>query len=148
MSRKSPVKCFRCQQTYKGSSVSWRSYGTNCDLLLHSVWQDGARAGVQTEPSIVMDESLSAYCGPTMTVFSSRTLGRMILATLLPDLTYWHREAQCVSQAGVWEWHPVIPLKVCPPPRPLLCTGDFKIKEAIHHLQHVLLRPSGEMKGE
>lgn len=95
-----------------------------------------------------MDESLSAYRGPTMTVFSSRTLGRMIWATLLPDLTYWHRAAQCISQAGVWEWHPVIPLKVRPPPRPLLCTGDFKIKEAIHHLQHVLLRPSGERKGE
>lgn len=32
-------------------------------------------------------------------------------------------------------------------PRPLVCTGDFKIKEAIHHLQHVMLRPDRERKG-
>lgn len=38
-------------------------------------------------------------------------------------------------------------LQVHLPPRPLLCTGDFKIKEAIHHQQHVMFRPYRE-KGE
>lgn len=36
------------------------------------------------------------------------------------------------------------PIKSASPSLSLLCTGDFKIKEAIYHLQHVMLRPYRE----
>lgn len=98
VSRKSRVNCFRCQPTYKGSSPIFRSYGTNCDLLFLSVRQDSPRACVQTEPGLWW-MSFSVYCGPAMTVCSSRTLGRMIWVVLLPDLPYWWRRAQYVAQA-------------------------------------------------
>lgn len=52
------------------------------------------------------DGWFSVYCGPAMTVCSSRTLGRMIWVVLLPDLPYWWRKAQYVAQAefgsGIW----------------------------------------------
>lgn len=111
MSQKSPVKCFRCQPTFKGSSVICPSYGTNFDLPLHSVRQDPPRTGAETELGLWW-MSLSASFGPTMTRCSSRTLGRMIWAMLLPDLTYRCRGTQYVAQAEFGEWHLVILLKV------------------------------------
>lgn len=141
------VKCFRCLPTYKGSSVICRSYGTNCDLLLHSVRQDSARAGVQTEPGLVMDESFCLLWPHDDCLFlqdiRENDLGH---AAARPHLLA-QRSTVCCSGC-VWEWHIVILLKVHLPPRPLLCTGDFKIKEAIHHLQHVMLRPYRERKRE
>lgn len=40
------------------------------------------------------------------------------------------------------------PIKSASPSSSLLCTGDLEIKEAIHHLQHVMLRPYREKRGK
>lgn len=142
MFQKSLVKSFRYQQTYKGSFVICRSDGSNCDPLLHSIGQDYAWAGVQTKLWVVMDESFCILWAHNECLFlqdiRENDLGH---AAARPHLL----ARRSISFSGrVWECHLVILLQMGLLPRILLCTGDFKIKEAIHHLQHVMFRPYKE----
>lgn len=117
--RKSPGKCFRYQQTNKGWSViCWSASATRCSAppgrtLLEQVRRRRCGRGG------LWWMSLSAYCGPTMTVCSSRTLDGMIWAMLLPDLTYWHWGAH-LSQAGLgvsswWSYYKRVSLLILSP---------------------------------
>lgn len=111
--------------------------------------QAGFSTGRAYRQSWACDGWVEPRCsGPAKTVCSSRTLGRMIRATLLPDLTYWHRRTQYGARAGVREWHRVILLKVHLPPHPSSALVISRSKRLFIICNMWCSDPAGREKGK
>lgn len=124
----------------------------NLPFLWHKLWpspplSQAGLCGGRCADRAVMDEPFCALWPHRDRLFlqdiRENDLGH---AAARPHLLAQSSTVCC--SGWIWEWHLVILLKVRSPPRPLLHSGDFKIKEAIHHLQHVMLRPYRERKGK